>query len=216
MTRKSAPCPRSPLAMSQSTGVGPSPVPSISAAIRDGIFGLLSTSTCRWSASSRAGVRATRRCMKSTVAWGPMPPMTPTIFSPTRAIISDIAGQAEDVGISTQGYRAAGVQEHHVAVLGEEAFLDLVDQAIHPFAAIDRVEKNAFGAGQQFHGFDHSRRGDAIARTDVIGICHDVLALDDAGRTQMVRGAAGQIENRLFLFLLGRAHADAQHRNSGV
>src|SRR6185437_6517093 len=179
----------------QSTGVGSSPVPSIRAAMREGIFGLLSTSTCRWSASSPAGVRATRRCMKSSVASGPMPPITPTTFS-------DIAGQAEDVGISAQGHRAAGVQEHHVAVLGEEAFPDLVDQAIHAFAAIDRIQKNPLGTGEQLHRLDHAWRGDAIAGADIVGIRHDVLALDDAGRTQMVRGAAGEVENGFFLLLL--------------
>ena len=84
--------------------------------------------------------------MKSTVASGPIPPMTPTIFSP-RPLPSDIAGQIEDVGIAAQARRAAGMQEHHVAVLGEKALFDLVDQAVHAFAAIDRVQKNAFQCG---------------------------------------------------------------------
>src|SRR5579883_2160717 len=187
MTRKPAPCASSPLAMAHSTGVGSSPVPSIMAAIREGIFGLLSTSTCRWSLSSCAGVRATSRCRKSTVASGPMPPMTPTIFS-------DIAGQAEDIRIAAQRDRPAGMQEDDIAVLGEEAALDLIDHPVHAFAAIDRIEEDAFGARQQLHRLDHARRRKAVAGPDIIGIGHDMRAFDDAGCAQMFGGTAGQVE----------------------
>src|SRR5678815_4534525 len=130
MTRKSAPCASRPLAIPQSTGVGFSPVPSISAAMRDGILGLLSTRICRWSLSSWAGVAAISRRMKSTVASGPIPPMIPTTFSGGCIASSDVAGQLELVGIAEQPGGAAGVQEDNVAILGEESLSHLVDQPV--------------------------------------------------------------------------------------
>lgn len=91
----SAPQASSRLAMPIRTGAGLSPPPAASAAAREGMWGLLSTSMRMCSASSRAGVARTTRAIRSTVAIGPMPPMMPTVrprmpSAPPRASVGDL------------------------------------------------------------------------------------------------------------------------------
>src|ERR1700728_2819338 len=125
--------------------------------------------------SSPAGVAATRRRMKSTVAAGPIPPITPTIFSPERIGFSNIAGQIKFAGISEQGRRTARMQENYVAIFSEEAFVDLINQSIHSLTRIDGVQKDALGAGNQLHRFAHSRCRKAIACANIIAVGHDMV-----------------------------------------
>src|SRR5437879_327136 len=114
--------------------------------------------------------------MKSTVASGPIPPMIPTTFSLARIAISDVAGQLELVGIAKQPGRPACVQEHHVAILGEQALADLVDQAIHALAAVDRIQKDTLGPRDQLERFAHSLCGKSVAGADIVAICRHMMA----------------------------------------
>src|ERR1700719_2147266 len=205
-------------AIRTSAGVGSSPVPSIRCAMREGIFGLLSTMRCMWSWSSCAGVFATTRRIRSTVASGPIPPMMPTMrcvdFESGRLGMRR-AAKSEVIHVAKQPGAAAGMDKHDVLCFLEHPFANQVDETRHTLAGVHRVEEDSFEPGERAYGSEGIGGREPISCADVVAVRDHVLAAHRSGCAAQLCGGTGQLEHILLLSIARCANPYSQQRDTG-